>query len=49
MEICDRYSGPAFKVIEEDDVYDDLDILSSVLRWCISLYLRKKEELVTKM
>ena len=31
MEICDRYSGPAFNVIEEDDVYDDLDILSSVL------------------
>ena len=49
MEICNRYSGPAFNVIEEDDVYDDLDILSSVFHWCISLCLRKKEELVTKM
>ena len=30
MEICDRYSGLTFNVIEEDDVYDDLNILSSV-------------------
>ena len=40
MEICDRYSGPAFNII---DVYDDLDILSSVFHWCISLYLTKKK------
>ena len=43
MEICDRYSRVAFNAIEEDDVYDDLDTLSSVLQWCISLYLIKKK------